>query len=58
MRGWDDGWHDLVTVVSSDSVTLDFGRVPAYGLYVVFGNTYMGRMQRPFVLSGDSVAYY
>ena len=58
LRGWDNGWHDLATAVSSDSVSLDFGNVPDYRLFVVYGNTTMGRMQRPFVMVGDSIAYY
>ena len=58
LRGWDNGWHDLATAVSSDSVSLDFGLVSDYRLFVVYGNTTMGRMQRPFVMVGDSIAYY
>ena len=58
LKGWDNGWHDLATAVSDDSMTLDFGCVPDYGLFVVYGNTYMGRMQRPFVKEGDEIIYY
>lgn len=58
LRGWKDGWHDLAFAVSLDSLSVDFTDVPDYKLFVIHGNTYQGRMQRPFVLEEDSVVYY
>lgn len=59
LRGWDNGWHDLATAVPADSLTLHFDSVPDYKLFVIYGsNPHVADMQRPFILQGDSVAYY
>lgn len=59
LRGWDNGWHDLTSVLPTDSLTLHFDSVPDYKLFVIYGNRpYVADMQRPFVLEGDSVVYY
>ncbi|MCY6331136.1 hypothetical protein OXV64_09635 [Bacteroides fragilis] len=36
--------------------TLDFGEVPVRSLFLVY--TYMGHMQRPFLLEGGKPVYY
>ncbi|MCY6344196.1 hypothetical protein OXB14_002900 [Bacteroides hominis] len=38
--------------------TLDFGEVPVRSLFLVYGDTYMGPMQRPFLLEGGKPVYY
>ena len=59
LRGWDNGWHDLCSVLPPDTLTVDFDSVPDYKLFVVYGRSpYVADMQRPFVVQGDSVAYY
>lgn len=58
LYGWKDGWKELKTAVSRDSVSLDFGFVPDYKLFVVRGNTTIERMQRPFIVENDSIVYY
>ncbi len=55
---WKDGWQPLKEVTSKDSRTLDFGEVPVRSLFLVYGDTYMGHMQRPFLLEGGKPVYY
>ena len=55
---WKDGWQPVKEVTSKDSRTLDFGEVPVRSLFLVCGNTYMGRMQRPFLLEDGKPVYY
>lgn len=55
---WDDGWKPLKTTVSTDSCTLDFGEVSVQSLYLLYGATGMGRMQRPFLLEKGKPVYY
>lgn len=55
---WDKGWQPVKTVVSKDSETLDFGIVPLNSLFLVYGDTFMGRMQRPFAVKEGECIYY
>ncbi|MCE8621879.1 hypothetical protein K0F17_17180 [Bacteroides fragilis] len=55
---WKDGWQPLKEVTSKDSRTLDFGEVPVRSLFLVYGDTYMGHMQRPFLLEDGKPVYY
>ena len=59
LRGWDNGWHDLCSVLPTDTLAIDFDSVPDYKLFVIYGRApYVADMQRPFVVQGDSVVYY
>lgn len=42
LKGWNQGWVDLKNGVARDSITLDFGEVSDYKLFLVYGNTYYG----------------
>lgn len=55
---WDKGWQPLKEVVSEDAQTLDFGMVPVSSLFLVYGNTFMGKMQRPFMIKAGEYIYY
>ena len=58
LKGWNQGWVDLKNGVARDSITLDFGEVSDYKLFLVYGNTYMGKMQRPFIFKNGVPIYY
>ena len=59
LEGWSNGaWQPLKKGIPVDSVTLDFGEVPDYKLFLVYADTRMGRMQRPFVLTRQKPEYY
>lgn len=56
--GWDQGWKEISSAYSNDSISIDFGLVPNYGLYLVYGNTGIEKMQRPFIIKDNSPEYY
>ena len=55
---WKNGWRFLKNTVSINSHTLDFGEGPVWSLFLIYGNTRMGRMQRPFLIEGGTSVYY
>ncbi len=59
LKGWDGtGWQTLKKGTTVDSVTLNFGEVPDYKLFLVHADTRMGRMQRPFLIRNKGLEYY
>lgn len=55
---WNDGWQPVKKAISTDSETLNFGRVPVDALFLVRGETAIGRMQRPFLVQEGEYVYY
>lgn len=55
---WDRGWQIVSQAISTDSSTLDFGKVSVQSLFLVYGETYLGRMQRPFLIKDGIPSYY
>ncbi|MCD8184636.1 MAG: hypothetical protein LUE99_17950 [Bacteroides sp.] len=55
---WENGWKPLKDITPTDSYTLNFGKVPIKTLFLLHCNTYMGRMQRPFLIENGKPVYY
>lgn len=55
---WNDGWCPVREAISTDSETLNFGRIPINSLFLVRGETALGRMQRPFLVKEGECVYY
>lgn len=58
LMSWDRGWQIVSQAISTDSFTLDFGKVSVQSLFLVYGETYLGRMQRPFLIKDGIPNYY
>ncbi len=53
LMGWRGGWKPLAWAMSRDSLTLDFGQVPDYHLFLIVGPSSIEQMQRPFIVHPD-----
>lgn len=55
---WDKGWQLYGETVSEDSSYLDFGTVCHNSLFLIYGNNYMGKMQRPFIIKDGEAVFF
>lgn len=55
---WNKGWQLYGETVSEDSSYLDFGTVCHNSLFLIYGNNYMGKMQRPFIIKDGEAVFF
>lgn len=55
---WNNGWQRCGQTVSSDSLHLDFGRIAYNSLFLIYGDYYLGKMQRPLIIKEKTAVFY